>query len=210
MPYKILIVDDHPLIRDGLSALVSTLPGGVTVFTAATAAQALEQAEFHSPLDAVLLDCGLPDADGGSLISALQLRSGRAPVIVVSANESAQTAERMLQLGASAFVAKSKSPSVLLNELKSALAEGPTRLGGGNNEVKNDTTSRSEVEPRLSARQLDILLMLNTGLSNNDIALQLGLSEKTVKNHLTALFGALGVGSRLQAVMAARRLRILT
>ncbi len=209
MPYKILIVDDHPLIRDGLAALVSTLPGGARVFTAANAAQALEQAEFHSPLDAVLLDCGLPDADGGSLIGALQLRSGLAPVIVVSANESAQTVDRMLELGATAFVAKSKPPSVLLNELKSALADGPARLGGGNKQVSSAAAPSAE-DPQLSARQLDILLMLNTGLSNNDIALQLGLAEKTVKNHVTALFGALGVTSRLQAVMTARRLRILT
>lgn len=209
MPYKILIVDDHPLIRDGLAALVSTLPGGAKVFTAANAAQALEQAEFHSPLDAVLLDCGLPDADGGSLIGALQLRSGMAPVIVVSANESAQTAGRMLELGATAFVAKSKPPSVLLNELKSALADGPARLGGANKQLSS-AERRGAAAVSSPARQLDILLMLNTGLSNNDIALQLGLAEKTVKNHVTSLFGALGVTSRLQAVMTARRLRILT
>lgn len=209
MPYKILIVDDHPLIRDGLSALVSTLPGGATVFTAATAAQALEQAEFHSPLDAVLLDCGLPDADGGSLIRALQLRSGRAPVIVISANESVQTAERMLQLGASAFVAKSKPPSVLLHALKSALADGLTRLGGASEEETSEGAPPAE-DPQLSARQLDILLMLNTGQSNKDIALRLGLAEKTVKNHVTTLFQALGVTSRLQAVMAGRRMKILT
>lgn len=209
MPYKILIVDDHPLIRDGLAALVSTLPGGAQVFTAANAAQALEQAEFHNPLDAVLLDCGLPDADGSSLIGALQLRSGLAPVIVVSANESAQTVDRILELGATAFVAKSKPPSVLLSELKSALACGPAPLASGNKQVGSAAAPSAE-SPQLSARQLDILLMLNTGMSNNDIALQLGLAEKTVKNHVTALFSALGVTSRLQAVMTARRLRILT
>lgn len=206
MPYKILIVDDHPLVRDGLAMLLSALPGGAEIFKAATAAQALEQAEFHTPLDVVLLDCGLPDADGGSLIKALQTRSGGAPVIVISANEFDGTPERMLSLGACAFVPKSKASSTILNAVKEALTHGnrPAQSTAVAPPVDRSST------PQLTARQLDILLMFEQGMANKDIALQLGLSEKTVKNHITALFQALGVVSRLQAVRQARNLKLLT
>ncbi len=205
MPYKILIVDDHPLVRDGLAMLVSALPGGAEIFKAATAAQALEQAEFHTPLDVVLLDCGLPDADGGGLIKALQTRGGGAPVIVVSANEFDGTPERVISLGAFAFVPKSNASATVLNAVKEALAHGnspglPTAAM---------PTGELSAAPQLTARQLDILLMFDQGLTNKDIALQLGLSEKTVKNHITALFQALGVVSRLQAVRQARNYKLL-
>lgn len=208
MPYKVLIVDDHPLVRDGLSLLVSMLPGGARIFTAASAAQALEQAEFHTPLDIILLDCGLPDADGGSLIKALKFRSNGAPVVVVSANESDETAERVLRMGASAFVAKSKASENILNVLKAALAHDPTKS------KSQETEATHQVKPSLSppsftARQLDILLMLDNGLTNKSISLELGLAEKTVKNHITALFAALGSVNRLQAVRQARNLGIL-
>jgi DNA-binding NarL/FixJ family response regulator len=206
VPYKILIVDDHPLVRDGLAMLVSALPGGAEIFKAATAAQALEQAEFHTPLDVVLLDCGLPDADGGGLIKALQTRGGGAPVIVVSANEFDGTPERMISLGAFAFVPKSRASASILNAVKEALAHG-NRPGLPTTAVAAPVDLSAA--PQLTARQLDILLMFDQGMTNKDIALQLGLSEKTVKNHITALFQALGVVSRLQAVRQARNFKLL-
>jgi len=204
VPYRILIVDDHALVRDGLALLVSTLPGGASVFTASTAAQALEQAELHAPLDAVLLDCGLPDADGISLIRALQARCGQAPVIVVSAEEAPQVAARVLQMGASAFVPKSKASANVLTALKLALAQGTTAPVPGTTADAAPTQT-----PVLTARQLDILLMLDQGLTNQTIALQLGLAEKTVKNHITGLFGALGAVNRLQAIRQARNCGLL-
>lgn len=206
MPYKILIVDDHSLVREGLALLVSTLPGGASIFTAETAAQALEQAELHAPLDAVLLDCGLPDASGINLIRALQARCGHAPVIVVSADETDSVESRVLQMGASAFVPKSKASANVLNALKLALAHGlPASIGPA---VATEAQPTSSV-PVLTARQLDILLMLDQGQTNHAIALQLGLAEKTVKNHITGLFSALGAVNRLQAIRQARNTGLL-
>ena len=201
MPYKILIVDDHALVREGLGLLVSTLPGGAKVYMAGNAAQALEQAEFHTPLDAVLLDCGLPDAEGGSLIHALSHRAGNAPVVVVSGTESDEAVARLIQLGAAAFVPKSKASSEVIGALLRVLGrdtEPPAVHGSG----RRDTAL--PILRSLTARQLDVLLMLDQGLTNRDIALQLGLSEKTVKNHITTLFNALGAGNRLQATRKAR------
>ncbi|MFZ6775366.1 response regulator [Undibacterium sp. Ji83W] len=206
MPYKILIVDDHALVREGLATLVSSLPGGATVFTAGTATEALEQAEYHTPLDAVLLDCGLPDADGASLIHALSLRAGRAPVVVVSADETPATIQRIAQLGATAFVPKSRASSEVINAIKLALAGGaPTTPCIP---CASSTNSPAALN-LLTARQLDVLLMLDKGMTNRDIALQLGLSEKTVKNHVTALLNGLGVINRLQAIRRARDLGLL-
>ena len=201
MPYKILIVDDHALVREGLALLIASLPGGAQVYMAGNAAQALEQAEFHTPLDAVLLDCGLPDADGGSLIQALSHRAGGAPVVVVSGMESDDAVARLLQLGAAAFVPKSRASSEVIGALMRVLVRGT-----GLPAVKLPTCSDHVMPavPLLTARQLDVLLMLDQGLTNRDIALHLGLSEKTVKNHVTVLFNALGVGNRLQATRKAR------
>ncbi len=202
MPYKILIVDDHALVREGLAMLVSTLPGGATVFTAGTATEALEQAEYHTPLDAVVLDCGLPDADGGSLIHALSQRAGRAPVVVVSADESPATMQRAMQLGAAAFVPKSRTSIEVINAVKQALT-------GGIPVTASQVSTAIAAPGMLTARQLDVLLMLEKGMTNRDIALQLGLSEKTVKNHVTALLNGLGVLNRLQAIRRARDLGLL-
>ena len=203
MPYKILIVDDHPLVREGLSLLVATLPGGATVYTAGSAAQALEQAELHTPLDAILLDYGLPDADGGSLIRALATRSGDAPIIVVSGIDSQEVIANLQVQGAVAFIPKSTASSDVIRVLKQAIAHGPAAP-----DDPGETKPPGNV-PSLTPRQLDALLMLNQGLTNREISLQLGVAEKTVKNHITTLFNALGAMNRLQAIRKARDMGLL-
>lgn len=208
MPYKILIVDDHALVRDGLSMLVSALPGGVTILTAETAAQALEQAELHAPLDAVLLDCNLPDSNGLNMIKALQVRSGGAPVVVVSADETEHVSNQAIQMGANAFVRKSQASSTVLNALKLALLHGIPSVRTAT-PVPTHAAPALPAAPVLTARQLDILFMLDQGLTNKSIALQLGLAEKTVKNHVTGLFHALGAINRLQAIRQARNTGLL-
>lgn len=203
MPYKILIVDDHPLVREGLSLLVATLPGGATIYTAGSAAQALEQAELHTPLDAILLDYGLPDADGGSLIRALSTRSGDAPIIVVSGIDSQEVITNLQVQGAVAFIPKSTASSDVIRVLKQAIARGPAAP-----DEPGATKTPGNV-PSLTPRQLDALLMLNQGLTNREISLQLGVAEKTVKNHITTLFNALGAMNRLQAIRKARDMGLL-
>lgn len=214
-----MIVDDHPLVREGLALLVSSLPGGVIVHLAGTAADALALAEIHTPLDAVLLDCGLPDADGAALIHALKTRGAATPVVVISANDSQDTIDRVMHAGAAAFVSKSKPASAILVALKHALQHGAS-CAGTNAAHAADTAHAAPVQStpstpsmpsmNLTARQLDILLMLDQGHTNHVIALQLGLSEKTVKNHVTGLFRALDVDNRLQAVHLARHIGLIT
>jgi len=207
MPYKILIVDDHALVREGLGLLVSKLPGGAQVVMAGNAAEALAQAELHTPLDAVLLDCGLPDADGGNLIQALSHRSGNAPVVVVSGMESGESVARLLRLGAAAFVPKSKASSEVIGALTRVLSWGNNLPSAQAQQHGGEPDADRQASPAvatLTARQFDVLLMLDQGQINRDIALQLGLSEKTVRNHITMLFNALGVNNRLHAIRKAR------
>ena len=205
-----MIVDDHPLVREGLALLVDSLPGHVIVHLAGTAAEALALAEIHTPLDAVLLDCGLPDADGAALIHALKIRGAATPVVVISANDSQHTIDRVMRAGATAFVSKSKPASAILVALKQAMQHG---ISGPHAEQGACPLPalRAPTDPtmNLTARQLDILLMLDQGHTNQVIALRLGLSEKTVKNHVTGLFRALAVDNRLQAVHLARSIGLI-
>lgn len=207
MTYQILIVDDHPLVREGLATLVESLPGGVVTRLAGTAAEALALAEIHAPLDAVLLDCGLPDADGAALVRALRTRGMATPVVVISANDSTTMIERVMQAGASAFVSKSRPAAHILAALKHALLHAPHAHVVSS--FVRPVEIATDAQPTLTARQLDILLMLDRGRTNSDIALDLGLSEKTVKNHVTALFRALHVDNRLQAVRQARDIGLI-
>lgn len=208
--YNILIVDDHPLVREGLALLVDSLPGNVIVHLAGTAAEALALAEIHTPLDAVLLDCGLPDADGAALIHALRIRGAATPVVVISANDSQDTIDRVMRAGATAFVSKSKPASAILVALKHAMQHG---VSGPHAAPRSSPSPTFQVQPdpamNLTARQLDILLMLDHGHTNQVIALQLGLSEQTVKNHVTGLLRALNVDNRLQAVHLARSIGLI-
>jgi DNA-binding NarL/FixJ family response regulator len=204
MPYKVLIVDDHPLVRDGLCGLLALLPGGAQLYTAGSAAQALEQAECHAPLDIVLLDYNLPDGRAEDLIPALKARGG-APILVVSAAEDNATVASVMQCGASGFLAKSKASASILEAVKQVLA-GRVFNSSANLGSEHATAA---VRPVLSARMLDVLFMLDQGLTNKQIALQLGTAEKTVKNHVGLLFVQLGTANRLQAIRKARDLGIL-
>ena len=207
--YKFLIIDDHPLVREGLSLVISSIPGGATIFTAGSAAEALEKAELHSPFDAVLLVCSLPDANGENLIGALRRRT-EGVVVVVSGDEAGDLPARMLKRGAAGFVKKSQASTQILQALLTAMRQGNAPAPGCG--AADASAALEEIPaqlPALTARQLDVLLMLDQGKTNRDIALVLGLSEKTVKNHVTALFASLGVVNRLQAVSRARTMRLL-
>jgi DNA-binding NarL/FixJ family response regulator len=204
MTYRVLIVDDHPLVRDGLCGLLAMLPGGAMLYTAGSAAQALEQAECHAPLDIVLLDYNLPDGRAEDLIPALKAR-GSAPILVVSAAEDSATVASVMRCGASGFLAKSKASASILDAVKQVLA-GKVFSSCANLTLDHPIEA---ARPVLSARLLDVLFMLDQGLTNKQIALQLGTAEKTIKNHVGLLFVQLGTANRLQAIRRARDLGIL-
>jgi DNA-binding NarL/FixJ family response regulator len=216
---KILMIDDHHLIREGMRPLLQRLaePGEtVELLEAATFAAALEHAAAHPDLDLVLLDLRLPDAEGAGALAEMQRRHRGLPVVVMSGEDDPALVRHILEQGALGYIPKSSSPQVILNALRLVLSGGtylPREImaasapspragvpGGGSASI----VSRLGITPR----QADVLALLVAGKSNKVICRELNLAEGTVKNHIAAVFKALNVSTRVQAVIAAGKLGI--
>lgn len=194
---KILVVDDHSIFRAGVTALFEHAGRGAVVEQAAGVADALARLEAQD-FDLVLLDLNLPEGDGVAAIEKfLQVRQG-VKIVILSASEDLKDVRRALAAGAMGYVPKSANSQTLLSaiEIVSAgdlfvpsviLARGLAGGAGG---------------ALLTARQVDVLRLVAKGLPNRLIAAELGLSEKTVKVHVTAIFKALDVVNRTQAAAA--------
>lgn len=205
---KLLIIDDHPVMREGLVALLQQATERVEVIQAASSVEGLALAERHDDLDAIFLDLMMPDGDGMAAIRALGERRPDVPVIVLSASEDPADVRSALSLGALGYVPKSANPMTLLSALRLVLSGNiyvpPLVLAAGNAEMRGGPTPRASGAPQLTERQLEILRQLGRGLSNKEIGRELDIAEKTVKAHVAAIFKALNVVSRTQAVGVAR------
>ncbi len=201
----LLIVDDHAVVRAGLAALLREHAGAGTVLQAADAGTGLALASAHTELDAVLLDMMLPDGDGTSAVEAFVRLRPDLPVIVLSAIEDPALVRAALGAGALGYISKSSDAQSLLAALRFVLAGNvyvpPTMLAGG--------AASAPEGHGLSERQIEVLRLLANGLPNKAIGRQLGVSEKTVKAHVSAIFRGLTVANRVQAVEAARRRRLI-
>lgn len=204
---KILIVEDHALVREAMAQSLSRLESGVECFEAADGDEALAVLESQPDLDLAVVDLMLPDVNGFSLLAILGKRFPDMPAIVVSAMDDDASVRRALAAGASGFVSKASSGEVLALAVREVLEGGmptprasPPGRGG---------RSRSAAERYgLTSAQNRVAELLATGGSNREIAAKLGLTEGTVKVHMTAIYRALGVSSRSQAlVLLSRRNR---
>ncbi len=207
---KLLIVDDHPVLREGLAALLRQAAEQTEVLQAADDVAGLLLAESHADLDAVFLDLNMPEGGGGMpAIQAFGRRRPDLPVIVLSSSEDPQDIRRALALGALGYIPKSASPRTILSALQLVLSGSvyvpPVLLNA------MATTTGPGAGPQgpaalahLTERQVDVLKQLCRGLSNKEISRELNLSEKTVKAHITAIFRTLNVVNRLQAAAVAR------
>ena len=211
---KLLIVDDHAILREGLVALLRQFEQGTDVLQASDTAEGLRLVEAHPDLDAVFLDLNMPDQSGMEVIPVFAKRCPQLPVIVLSSSENPSDARLALKSGAFGYVPKSASPRNILSALRLVLAGEiyvpPLMLDLG--PVPTDGSARvaSEAGERLTERQTEVLRQLCRGLSNKEISRALDLSEKTTKSHITAIFKALNVVNRTQAASAARRAGIVT
>lgn len=210
---KLLVVEDHALVREGLVRLLAQMERGVEVKEAADFETALNVLENDGEFDLVLLDLALPGIDGFAGLDILRRRFPAMPVAVVSAFNDLPTITRVLNLGASGFIPKAFSGEALLSAVRQVLAGNIFRPSSQSAGATLDAETpippaKSGVRPDevgLTDCQAQVLALMVRGLTNRDIADQLGLSEGTVKIHATAVFKTLGVSSRTQALVAVAR-----
>lgn len=207
---KILIVDDHALVRRGMGHVVRERFEDAAVVEAGSADEALEAMASHD-VDVALVDVRMPDRDGLELLHQMRETWPDVPVIMLTSFDHADYVRRALAEGAAGYMLKDATPEDLEQAIKVALS------GGGNvlspkviqnlfEEIEGRGRAEEGESPRpsgLTQRETDILALLAEGRSNRDISRALFLSEKTVKAHLAAIFRKLGVTNRTQAAMAA-------
>ena len=204
MTERILIVDDHPLTRDALAGLL-THNGFDVVGQAGSGAEAIVQAgELHP--DLVLLDLSMPDMDGLTALPKLREAAPAAEIVVLTASEEESNLLAAIRAGAAGYLLKSEPPERIVAFLR-GVAQGEAALSGAVarrllDEVRDGgrTTVPDSVARALSARELEVLLLLDQHLGTDEIAQRLIISEHTVRSHVKSLLGKLGVSSRREAL----------
>lgn len=204
-PYRVLIADDHPLFR---TALREAMSGEIADIAEAGSFDAASRAlEADSSFDLVLLDLTMPGVSGFSGLMYLRAQYPALPVVVCSANEDPTTIRRCMDFGASGFIPKTLGVEEMRGAVRTVLA------GGAWSPPEVDLNGPDDGSAKLAARlgtltpqQVRVLMMLSQGLLNKQIAYELGVSEATVKAHVSAILAKLGVESRTQAVIAASKI----
>jgi DNA-binding NarL/FixJ family response regulator len=210
---KILLVDDHVLIREALRGVVAELQPSAAVLEAATCAGAFSLLEQHADLGLVMLDLNLPDRNGLDALEDLRDRYPATAVVMLSGANDRETVASALAKGALGFIPKSASREVLISAIRLVLAGGiyipPEIL----THVEPPTASappppggRSADELGLTPRQVEVLALMMQGKSNKLICRTLDLAEPTVKNHVSAILKALGAANRTEAALVAAKL----
>lgn len=210
---KVLVIDDHALIRDALRRVLKELRRDATVLEASSAAEALETIAEQPEIGLILLDLHLPDRDGLSLLAELRERKPAVSVVVLSASQDRTNVVRVLEAGARGYIPKSAKREVMLGALGLVFSGGiyvpPEILHREQMSTGLPTHARGELrhpspaDLGLTARQIEVLSLMMKGKNNKMICRTLELSEPTVKNHVTAILRALKVTNRTEAVIAA-------
>lgn len=210
---RALVIDDHPLIQEAVSSALRRLDAAADLDVASDCERGFEFAAQGAEPDVVLLDLNLPGLSGIAAVKAWRTRFPGVPVIVLSGTTDQQTVLAAMGAGAAGFIPKSSSNEVMLSAVRLVLAGGkyvPSEaLMWSSFEKSLSKVSRNASMPEslgLTERQLDVLRLIASGASNKIIGRELGLAERTVKAHITAVFRALNVTSRTQAALAATKL----
>jgi DNA-binding NarL/FixJ family response regulator len=206
---KVLIADDHALIREALHAVLKELKRETVIFEASNSRQAMRIVEEHPDLSLILLDINLPDRDGFSVLGELRERYATIAIIVLSAVDDQDTVKRAFKLGALGFIPKTTEREVMLNAIQLVLSGGiyiPSEILDREQTTSpwpaNKLSTRELLSDLgLTGRQIEVLALLMQGKSNKVIANTLNMGVPTVKNQITVVLKALKVTSRTEAVI---------
>jgi DNA-binding NarL/FixJ family response regulator len=204
--YHLVIADDHPLFRGAMREAITGLFEKADIVEAGTFDDTVELLSVD--IDLVLLDLAMPGVRGFSGLMYLRAQYPSVPVIVVSANDDPATIRRCMEFGASGFIPKTLGIDTMREAISRVLAGGVWTPPDVDLSTGADTEA-AELMARmatLTPQQVRVLMMLSEGLLNKQIAYQLGVSEATVKAHVSAILQKLGVESRTQAVIAAAKI----
>ena len=206
--YRLIVADDHPLVRDALTkTLAESYPGG-KVDNAGSLEEVVQVLDKDNPPDLILLDLKMPGVQGFSGLSYLRAQYPEVPVAVISATEDHSVIRRAVSFGASGYIPK----SVPVDEMRAAVNEILSGEVWVPEDVDMSSDEDGEVEQMierfstLTPQQVRVLMMLREGLLNKQIAYELSVSEATVKAHVSAILQKLNVDSRTQAVIAAAKI----
>jgi DNA-binding NarL/FixJ family response regulator len=213
MTKEILVADDHPLFREALRHAVGRAVPDAAVVEADSVAALLEVAELHPGAELLLLDLNMPGAQGFSALVQMRSHYPTLPVVIISAMEDPAIIRRSIAHGAAGFVPKSSAVDDMVEALQAVL-EGDVWVPAS---VDVDSPALEDSEADIASRlasltpqQFRVLSMLSAGLLNKQIAYELGVSEATIKAHMTAIMQKLGATNRTQAVVLAQRLALDT
>jgi len=217
---KVLIVDDHPLIREGMSHVLQELDPTAEIVEAEGADSALAAADKHGDLFLILLDLSVPGANRLSLLKALREKRDDVPVVVLSATDDAAIVREAIDIGAMGFISKRSTTSLIVNALRLVLDGGvyipphplsmlaPEPLPGEPAGAAGDAEGNAGILKRIgiTPRQAEVLGLLVQGKPTKVISRELDLAENTVKTHIASILRCLNVTNRTQAVFALSRL----
>lgn len=202
---KILVVDDHALVREGLCQVLKGLDESVCVFQASTCSQAFATAHAHADLDLILLDYHLPDMNGLEALKIFGQRHPELPIIMLSGSANIPIMRQVVRSGAAGFVTKSSLSEELLRAIREVLDGGVYVPQEMEPAYRPDIPESVLDKPALTQRQELVLRGLLDGRTNREISEVLNISDETVKSHVTAILRHFDVQNRTQAVVAAAR-----
>lgn len=210
MNYRILVADDHPLFRAAIKQIMSVQLDDVVIDETDSVSGLQSKLEENQDADLILLDLHMPGAQGFSALVFLRNHYPDIPVVVISAQEDPVVISRAMQFGAAGFIPKSAEPTTIKEAIETVLAGDLWSP-----EPVTNISERSQYEQEMAEKlasltpsQFKVLVMMNEGLLNKQIAYELEVSEATIKAHATAIFQKLGVRNRTQAVIALHELDI--
>jgi DNA-binding NarL/FixJ family response regulator len=203
---KVLVADDHPVVRDGLRALFAEYPNIELIGEAATGREAIKAAVIDKP-DVIIMDLAMPDTDGFSATAEISRAAPEVAVLVLTMSDDEVTVTKAMRSGARGYLLKGATKEEILRAV-TAVADGQAIFGPAVAQRilarLGATAADEDPFPQLTPREHDVLRLLAEGLSNSAIATRLGLSLKTVNNNTSSIFSKLNVATRTEAAILAR------